>query len=272
MTRRPNNAAQERRVTIAKREDQTRPRILAWDGCLNARDLGGYLTNDGLVTRWGAIVRSDSLAALSRSGQDALRDYGICTIIDLRLPTEVEEAPNPFAMPGNHGITYIHESFITVPREPDEPFSNLTNEYVSELGRHGSSIAKIMALVANARNGGVLIHCVGGRDRTGLIAALLLSLVGVPLETVAEDYALSSECLRPRDEDFLVNGPGRREERERLLVQMKTQPEIMRETLTRLTESYGGVMDYLNRIGCTHEDLARLQIRLIGQSSLTSVT
>lgn len=259
-------------MTIAQHEDQTRARILAWDGCLNARDLGGYVTSDGLVTRWGAIVRSDSLAALTPAGQQSVHSYGIRTIIDLRLPPEVEEAPNPFAMPGDHGIIYIHHSLITVPREPDEPFTNLTNEYVSELGRHGSSIARIMALIANARDGGVLIHCVGGRDRTGLIAALLLSLVGVPLETVAEDYALSSECLRPRDEDFLANGPGQREERECLLVQMKTHPEIMRETLTRLTESYGGVMDYLKQIGCTHEDLARLQIRLIGQSSLPSVT
>jgi protein-tyrosine phosphatase len=266
------NLKRERRLTIAQHEDQTRPRILSWHGCLNARDLGGYLTKDGLVTRWGAIVRSDSLAALSRSGQDALRDYGIRTIIDLRLPTEVEEAPNPFAMPGDHGITCIHESFITVLREPDEPLTNLANEYVNELGRHGSSIAKIMALIANARDGGVLIHCVGGRDRTGLIAALLLSLVGVPLETIAEDYALSSECLRPRDEDFLAHGPGRREERERLLIQMKTHPEIMRETLTRLTGKYGSVMDYLTRIGCTHEDLARIQTRLIGQPTLLSVT
>jgi protein-tyrosine phosphatase len=254
-------------LAIAQQQDQTRERRLAWDGCLNARDLGGYVTSDGLVTRWGAIVRSDSLAALTPTGQRSVHAYGIRTIIDLRLPSEVEEAPNPFAASGDHGITYIHESFITVPREPDEPFTNLVNEYFSELGRHGSSIAKIIALIANARDGGVLIHCVGGRDRTGLITALLLSLVGVPLETVAADYALSSECLRPRDEDFLANGPGQREERERLLIQMKTHPEIMRETLTRLDEKYGSVTAYLRQAGVTEQELALLQARLIGHSS-----
>jgi protein-tyrosine phosphatase len=172
---------------------------------------------------------------------------------------------------GDLDITYLHHSLIPEPPEPDVPFTNLTNEYVSELRRHGSSFAKIMALIANARDGGVLIHCVGGRDRTGLIAALLLSLVGVPLETVAADYALSSECLRPRDEDFLANGPGRREERERLLVQMKTHPEIMLETLIRLDETYGSVTAYLRQAGVTEQELALLQARQIGHSSSSPV-
>jgi protein-tyrosine phosphatase len=257
-------------VTIAKREDQTRPRILAWDGCLNARDLGGYLTKDGHITRWGAIVRSDSLAALTPAGQQSVQSYGIRTIIDLRLPIEVAEAPNPFAAPSDHDISYFHQSFLTTALEPDAQLPSLADDYVLGLKRHADSVAKVMNLIANASDGGVLIHCAGGRDRTGLISALVLAAVDVPLDTIAEDYALSTECLRPRDLDYLENGPGARADRERMLVWGATRPAVMRETLVKLAESCGSVRGYLVRIGCTHEDLSRIQTRLIEQSSLPS--
>lgn len=250
-------------MVIVQHEDETRTRILAWDGCLNVRDLGGYVTSDGRMTRWGAIVRADSLFTLSRAGQRALYDYGVRTIVDLRLPGEVEQAPNPFATPGDHDINYIHQSFISVPRERDAPYTTLANEYTGELDRNAGSIARIMSLIATAGDGGVLIHCVGGRDRTGLIAALLLSLVGVPLDTIAEDYALSSECLRPRDAEFLENGPGERADRERLLEQTQTRPEIMRETLTHLQATHGDVAAYLRQAGVTLHELELLRTRLI---------
>jgi protein tyrosine/serine phosphatase len=83
-------------------------RRLAWDGCLNARDLGGYPTGDGGRTRWGAVVRSDSVAALTEAGRQALLDYGVRSMVDLRLPQEVAAHPNPFAEPGDHGVAYTN--------------------------------------------------------------------------------------------------------------------------------------------------------------------
>ena len=169
--------------------EQPRNRLLAWEGCLNARDLGGYRTEDVRVTKWGAVVRSDALFSLTATGRHDLLAYGIRTIIDLRRPVELVEEPNPFAQPGDHEIDYINQSFIMAERDPDSPFTTLADAYVRELGDNASSVGKVLTLIANAREGGVLIHCAGGRDRTGLIAAFLLSVAGVPLKTIAEDCA-----------------------------------------------------------------------------------
>jgi protein tyrosine/serine phosphatase len=244
--------------------ESSRDRLLAWDGCLNARDLGGYLTADGLTTRWGAIVRSDSLVALTPAGQRALHDYGVRTIVDLRLASEIEEDPNPFATPGDHDITYIHRSFIGDDPKLHDPFPTMAGAYVHGLGHNISSIGSAISAIATARDGGVLIHCHGGRDRTGLVSALLLSLVRVPDQTIADDYALSDECLRSRDDDFLENGPGERADRERELERSRTTPEVMLETLSWLEETYGDATAYLRHAGVTDEEIALIRERLIG--------
>jgi protein-tyrosine phosphatase len=245
-------------------DEETRERLLPWDGCLNARDLGGYLTADGLTTKWGAIVRSDTLSALSPAGRQALRDYGIRSIIDLRLPSELEEKPNPFAVPGDHGVTYIHQSFITPGTPLNMGFPTMVEAYIDGWERHASSIGKVLRAIATAREGGVLFHCNGGRDRTGQIAALLLTLVGVPDETIAHDYALSAEYLRTRDEQYLENGPGERADRERDLVRFRTRPEVMLEALSRLKAAHGDVPPYLRYAGVNDYELDLLRARLVG--------
>jgi protein-tyrosine phosphatase len=249
--------------------DQTRERLLPWDGCLNARDLGGYLTADGMTTRWGAIVRSDSLAALTPAGQDALRAYGIRTIVDLRLSGELEEEPNPFATAGDHGITYVHRSFIGGTIQLHDPFPTMAEAYIDGLGHNAPFIGKAVSSIATAHDGGVLIHCHGGRDRTGLVSALLLALVGVPDAVIAVDYSLSDECLRPRDEEFLERGPGDRAEREQELERSRTRPEVMREVLSWLATTHGDVTTYLRHAGVTEHELRLLRTRLVGNAKLT---
>jgi protein-tyrosine phosphatase len=241
-------------------------RRLAWEGCLNARDLGGYATQDGLQTRWGAVVRSDSLAALTPAGRAALADYGVRAIVDLRLPGEVDRHPNPFAEPGDHGIAYTNVSFIdpaAIDPAARDDFTTLAEDYTRMLDRFRSAVADVMAAIVNAPDGGVLIHCAAGKDRTGLISALLLALVDVPLATIADDYALTAEYLRPREEDWLANGPGDRAEREALLARFTPSAEVMLEVLDNLTRRYGGVERYLTEAGVTPVDLDRLRDRLL---------
>lgn len=240
-----------------------RERRLAWDACLNARDLGGYRTYDGRETRWGAIARSDNPAQLTEAGQAAVVDYGIRSMVDLRRPDEVQQHPNPFANPDSHEIAYTNISLVD-PGAPSEDFTTLANDYKRMLDRFPDTIAEIMRTIAHAPEGGVLIHCMGGKDRTGVIAALLLDLVGVPRETIGEDYALTAECLRPRDEEWLENGPGERAERGRLLAQFMPRAEVMLEVLAHLDTRYGGVEGYLRHIGVSPDDVQRLRDRLIG--------
>jgi protein-tyrosine phosphatase len=238
-------------------------RLLAWEGCLNARDLGGYPTADGRETRWGAVVRSDSLAALTPAGRDALAGYGVRTIVDLRLSDEIARDPNPFAEPGDHGIAYLNLSVIDPAAGfPPDTFT-LAENYLWMLDRFGGFVAQVMAAIADAPDGGVLIHCAAGKDRTGLVSALLLGLVEVPHETIAADYAMTAELLRPRDEAWLENGPGERAEREAMLARYAPTAEVMLEVLDRLVERHRGVDGYLAAAGVPQADLDRLRDRLL---------
>jgi protein-tyrosine phosphatase len=244
--------------------ERARTRRLAWEGLLNARDLGGYLAADGRQTRWGAVVRSDSLAALTPAGRQALLDYRVRSVVDLRLPAEVARRPNPFAEPDTHGVAYVNVSFLDPAAAPPEDDDiRLADDYKRMLDRFRAPVAAVMAAIADAPEGGVLIHCAAGKDRTGLIAALLLGLVGVAPETIAADYALTAECLRPRNEAWLENGPGDRDERAALLARFAPTAEVMLEVLDHLHKRYGGVEPYLLEAGVTAADLARLRERLL---------
>ena len=241
-------------------------RLLEWEGCLNARDLGGYTTQDGHETRWGMVVRSDSPAALTEAGRAALASYGVRAIVDLRLPAELADDPNPFAEPGDHGIVYTNVSFIDPAAAPPDAVSTLAEDYLQMLDRYRQGVAQSMAAIASApADGAVLIHCAAGKDRTGLISALLLGLVDVPAETIAADYALTAELLRPREREWLAGlPPEERAEREAMVARYAPTAEVMLAVLAGLTERHGGVEPYLRSTGLDAGDLERLRDRLVG--------
>src|SRR5436853_114077 len=177
------------------------PRDLVWDGCLNVRDLGGHPTTDAGETKFGAIVRSDSVSQLSEAGWQALVDHGVRTVIDLRGDHEREDDP-PTELP----VEVVHVPFMEANEAeweeiaeeietasaaaPDVPTST-RDVYLIFLERFRDNVAAAVRAVARAPEGGVVIHCVGGKDRTGLLAAFLLHLAGVADEEIAADYALS---------------------------------------------------------------------------------
>ena len=239
-------------------------RRLSWDGCPNARDLGGLPTTGGARTRWGTIIRSDSPNRLTPVGEQALIDHGIRTIVDLRLPDEAIEFAHPFARPGPHGIVYVNVSFI----DPNEgapvaaPIS-LADEYKRMLGVFSQRVGAIMRAIAGAADGGVLIHCAAGKDRTGLTCALLLDLVGVPRQIIAEDYALSLECMREQTEAWIASEPAKRAERELEAERWNPLPRVMLDAFAFIDESYGGTEAYLVSAGVRQSEIARLRERLI---------
>ena len=243
-------------------------RRLAWEGVLNARDLGGYPAAGGRETRWGAVVRSDSLADLTAAGQAALAGYGVRTIIDLRLADEIAQDPNPFAQPGDHGIAYTNISIIDPAAGFPPDTYTLADNYLWMLDRFRGFVAEVMAAIADAPEGGVLIHCAAGKDRTGLISALLLGLAGVPAETIAADYAMTAELLRPREQAWLAAvPPEERAEREAMLARYAPRAEVMLEVLAGLEERYGGVEGYLLAAGVSPADLDRLRERLLAPAA-----
>jgi protein tyrosine/serine phosphatase len=132
--------------------------------------------------------------------------------------------------------------------------------YIAILDHYRARVAGIMRAIAQAPAGGVLVHCTAGKDRTGIIVALLLTLAGVPAETVAEDYAVSDVYLRPRYEALMQKA---QDEAERArLAAPKAPPERMLAVLAWLERQHGGVRPYLLHAGVTEAEIERIRARL----------
>jgi protein-tyrosine phosphatase len=246
-----------------------RSRDLIWDGLLNVRDLGGHATEDGGETRFGEIVRADTVRRLSDAGWRALLDYGIRTIVDLRTDTERQADP-PAELP----VDVVHVPFLAedeaVFEEVEEAareapdFATATRDvYLIFLARFRTNVAVALTAIADAPEGGVVVHCMGGKDRTGLATAFLLRMSGVPIEEIAADYALSEERLRPRHDQWLAEAETEAE-RERLRRISATPAAAMVGVLEELERRYGSVEAYLEAGGAPGDIGERVRARLRG--------
>ena len=170
-------------------------RHLHWDGCANVRDLGGLRTGDGGEIRRGAIIRADALDRLSADGWAALEAHGVRTIIDLRNDDELaaDRAPRPAALTTLHLPLDGIEDTEFWKQWHERPEFGTPIYYRPFLDHFPERTAAVFTAIARAEPGGVAIHCGIGRDRTGLIAIMLLALAGVGEEAIAADYALSED-------------------------------------------------------------------------------
>lgn len=245
-----------------------RDRALDWDGCLNVRDLGGHATEDGGETRFGRVVRADSIRQLTEAGWEAAVGYGVRTAVDLRFNEELDDDP-----PGELPIAVVHVSLFG-DADPDgwreldaraaalgDPASATAFVYLETLEEHRPRFAAAIEAVADAEPGGVLVHCVGGKDRTGLVSALLLRLAGVVPAEVAADYALSETFLAPRFDEWLAAAADD-EERARIRRISATPGAAMVEVLAELEQRYGGAAGYLRAGGALEGVLERARARL----------
>ena len=248
-----------------------RSRDLVWDGLLNVRDLGGHPTDDGDETRFGSIVRADSVRQLSDEGWQALVDYGMKTVVDLRTSEELEADPPaelpvevlhiPFFETDRGDWPEIESELEAVVRAAPDVATATRDVYLVFLEHYAQNVAAAIRAVAGAPEGGVVIHCAGGKDRTGLVTAFLLHLAGVPTDEIARDYALSEERLRTRHEQWIAEAETE-EERERLRRVTQTPADSLKGVFAELERRYGSVEGYLRHGGLTNDELARARARL----------
>ena len=168
-------------------------RCLDWDGCFNVRDLGGLPVRGGVVAP-GALIRADSVAHLTPDGWGSLVAHGVRTVIDLR--NDDERNPDEAVRPAAIDTVTLPLDVVEATDFWDEWAAGLQFGtplyYLPHLRRFPDRNADVVAAVARARPGGVLFHCVGGRDRTGQVAMILLALLGASVQTIAADYQLSA--------------------------------------------------------------------------------
>jgi protein-tyrosine phosphatase len=242
-------------------------RTLDWEGCLNVRDLGGVALENGGETRFGSLIRSDNVRRLTDAGWRALAAHGVTRIVDLRWPEELaEDAPRDVDIDVAH-VSLLGEldpdfdddiwDYIAV----DDPTGYWASAYGSILGRYQQNFGRALGAIADARDGAVVFHCAAGKDRTGLVAALLLRLAGAGIDEIADDYSLTFDQLGRGPREWVNEAPDEDERRRRMFMQ-HTPAEAMRRALMRLEELHGSVEAYLRGAGLDEDQLERLRARL----------
>lgn len=236
-------------------------RHLAVPGTFNVRDLGGYPLPSG-ETRWRSLLRADGLHRLDETGMAQLVAEGVATVVDLRHDNERETQPNPFD--GHPGVAYHHISLFDQLAPAVMPAGNVLYElYVQALTYRRNAIATVLRTIADAPDGTVLFHCTAGKDRTGIVAALVLAVAGVDTATILEDYALTKTQIAPLIGKILEDAVARRVDVESFTPLLACEPETMAATLAHIGEAYGSVDAYLADVGLEPTTIARLKSRLV---------
>ncbi len=258
-------------------------RRLPLEGLYNARELGGFPTKDGRVTRYGRFIRCEVPRSVTPSDLDYLRAYGVTRSVDLRGYSEVARMPS--MLKDQDWCDYRHEPMFNLqvsmgavtkddPPKPDKyaqhpssPVIDWGKLYVGMMDEYTDWTRRVMTLAAETE-GVMLYHCTTGKDRTGMLTALLLSVAGVPEDDIIADYCVSQVYMRPVFLELLKLLPPHRDEQGNEFAPsldsdfFRTAPENMRTLLTHLNEKYGSVTDYIRACGVTEDVIGAVRRKL----------
>jgi protein tyrosine/serine phosphatase len=238
-------------------------RNLTFSATYNFRDVGGYAGLDGRTTRWRRLFRADSLHRLKGEDWEAFAALGVKSVIDLRRTFEVEEHGR---VPEAEGLAYLnvvleHVDWKDVPYPADVVHARwLADRYLNftEDGRAG--LAAALAVIADPAAAPVVVHCMAGKDRTGVVCALALSLVGVDDEDIAADYALTEVSMASLTAYLREHNPAAIEGNEHMF---DAPAAAMQLFLTDLRERYGSIEKFVREIGLTADQIATMRESLL---------
>ncbi|MEZ4523468.1 MAG: tyrosine-protein phosphatase [Thermomicrobiales bacterium] len=233
-------------------------------GVFNFRDIGGYPTVDGRQTRWKRLYRSGDLHRISAVGVRRLEDdLGLKTVVDIRWPDDLARSGTPGRL-AKTDITRHHVPFGDIERLSGVPDLPVGLAYLPLVERCGDDTARIVQAIAAQDTLPAVVHCSAGKDRTGLIIALLLALLGVDDETIVEDYSLTARHM-PRWIAFLI-------ERGELPPEPSDAdphpgdaiaPEAIQSMLDSLRTTHGSIEGYFLHHGLEHDSIDGLRALLI---------
>jgi protein-tyrosine phosphatase len=245
---------------------ETHERILPLVGASNFRDLGGYLTGAGGTTRWGQLYRSDTLHELTEADVDLLRGIGLASVIDLRTAIELDRSGR--GLLGHEPVGFLHASVLQVeggesialPAPPEDDPAERYLWYL-EVGR--GALVKALITIADPSNRPLVFHCAAGKDRTGVLAALILDILGVEHSTIIDDYVITASrlelILERLSRDPVWGGsapkipPGR----------VTAEATTMGRFLELLYERHGGARAWAQAAGVPTESLDAMAAQLV---------
>jgi len=235
------------------------PSYIALQGACNARDLGGYDTPDGLTARY-AFFRCESPAGLTEADISLLLGLGLSDVIDLRSRPEIEREPGPFIDLDEvqwHNFPLFDGNLPPHVRES----GSMGDFYIHMLDSAGDSFAAIFRVIL-AATGGALFHCSAGKDRTGLVAALLLLNAGVDRETVITEYCYTEILLGAWVDAQIKRAASHGRTLDTRM--LEADRAYVETALNHLDSRYGGASQYLAAIGLRDDERAALKARVLG--------
>ncbi|MBM7788227.1 tyrosine-protein phosphatase [Tenggerimyces flavus] len=243
-------------------------RRLRFDLAWNVRDLGGYTGAEGRTVKWGRLIRADSLSRLQEPDLDRLRALGIRTVVDLRTSAEIDAEGRVALDDGS--VAYHQVSLLTALWDPatyvpeDGPEAFLVARYLEMLADPEAPMGAVLSHVVSPAAHPLVFHCAGGKDRTGIVAALALGLLGVGLDDIAADYALTAEAVGPYERWFRATYPERWESHLSMPPPYTTvTASAMATLLPQFLARYGSFEAYALSRGLSAERVAAFRAALL---------
>ncbi len=247
--------------------DPSEQLITCWS-LLNLRDLGGMPLKDGNVFARGIFWRSSSPSDLSSEEVRSIRENGVTTVIDFRSIQELERCGNPFR---DDGVTDFH----SIPLFAGDPANfkdrsmeflrdnTLGDFYIIMIDKLADRIAEVLRVLKDAP-GTAMFHCTHGKDRTGVITAILYLLAGATRENIILNYKVSYDYIRPKVDPLIAKAP------DVMKHALRSDASNMETFLDHIDKAYGGdITVYLRSAGMTDEEILALKAKCTG-SGITS--
>ena len=258
-------------------------RCIELEGAFNFRDFGGYKIQNGTNIKTGLLYRSESLARLTNNDLKVIESLGIKVVCDLRAHDEVRKEPD--RIPNNSGLKSVHipmkskrhYELSLIPRifalisgkarkiDFEKVLIDIYQEFVTDFTDEFSSILK---LISDSNNLPILIHCKGGKDRTGFACALIQLILDVPMELVEQDYLLTNDCFEDTIDELMnrfkylsIFGVTK----EKLLPFFEARKEYLESALDQIKKDFGTVGNYVESgLSFSAEDKFMLKKLLVG--------
>ena len=270
---------QSQQAVQEKNEKTEKERHIKLEGQPNFRDLGGYQTTDGRTVKWGLIYRSGQLNQLTDEDLSILKKLQIRTVVDLRGTAEAESRGKDRLPDGVRNVSYPIDVTSLPPEEKEESASPGQTDFMLRATRsimiHRTDVyASLIRDLADPANRPLVFHCTAGKDRAGIGSAIVLTLLGVPWETVKTDYLLSNfyrkeenerELLKMRENMAQKQGiPPEKVDLTAFEAMFLVKPEYLDAAHDAVIRKYGSMDSYLRQgLGISDEMIQKLRSELL---------